>query len=75
MYPWEWLLADMSEPILGTYAAVGSIEPIWKMMWSIKGLLAVLWEMFPRHPNLLASYLDEPRGRVRMFRSIKMGTW
>ncbi len=62
LYPWEWLLADMPEQILGTYASVDWIEPIWKMLWSNKGLLAVLWEMFPGHPHLLASYLDGPRG-------------
>jgi glutathionylspermidine synthase len=33
LYPWEWLLADMPEQILGTYAAVDWIEPIWKMLW------------------------------------------
>ena len=38
------------------------IEPIWKMMWSNKALLAVLWEMFPGHPNLLETYLDGPHG-------------
>ena len=37
------------------------IEPIWKMMWSNKALLAVLWEMFPNHPNLLPAYF-EPHG-------------
>ncbi len=37
------------------------IEPIWKMMWSNKALLAVLWEMFPGHPNLLEAHLDGPR--------------
>ena len=37
------------------------MEPIWKMMWSNKALLAILWEMFPGHPNLLEAYLDGPR--------------
>ena len=38
------------------------MEPIWKMMWSNKALLAVLWEMFPGHPNLLEAHLDGPHG-------------
>jgi glutathionylspermidine synthase len=37
------------------------IEPIWKMMWSNKALLALLWEMYPNHELLLPTYLDSPR--------------
>ena len=33
------------------------IEPIWKMIWSNKAILAVLWQLFPNHPNLLAASL------------------
>jgi len=32
------------------------IEPMWKMMLSNKGLLPVLWELYPGHPNLLPAY-------------------
>jgi glutathionylspermidine synthase len=46
---------------LETMGAVQWIEPIWKMLWSNKALLAVLWEMYPGHPLLLPSYLDGPR--------------
>ena len=35
------------------------IEPAWKMLLSNKGLLSVLWELFPGHPNLLPCY-DDP---------------
>ena len=61
LYPWEWLLKDFGDPILRTYSQMDWIEPIWKMMWSNKGLLAILWEMFPNHPNLLPAFLDGPR--------------
>lgn len=37
------------------------IEPIWKMMWSNKALLAFLWELNPGHELLLPAYLDGPR--------------
>jgi glutathionylspermidine synthase len=37
------------------------MEPIWKMMWSNKALLAILWEMNPNHELLLPAYLDGPR--------------
>jgi len=62
LYPWEWLLKDFGAAILGAYSETIWIEPIWKMLWSNKALLAVLWELFPNHPNLLEAYLDGPRG-------------
>ncbi len=37
------------------------IEPIWKMMWSNKALLAILWELNPGHELLLPAFLDGPR--------------
>ena len=60
LYPWEWLLKDFSGPILETYGETIWIEPIWKMLWSNKALLAVLWELFPGHPNLLEAHLGGP---------------
>ena len=35
------------------------IEPAWKMLLSNKGLLAVLWELFEGHPNLLPASLEQ----------------
>jgi glutathionylspermidine synthase len=35
------------------------------MLLSNKALLAVLWELYPDHPNLLPSYLDGPRDLAR----------
>lgn len=61
LYPWEWLLADSAEKILAVCNEMDWMEPIWKMLWSNKGLLAILWERFPDHPNLLPAYLDGPR--------------
>jgi glutathionylspermidine synthase len=37
------------------------IEPIWKMLWSNKALLAILWELNPGHELLLPAYQDGPR--------------
>jgi len=62
LYPWEWLLKDFPGPLLEVLPKSIWMEPIWKMMWSNKALLAVLWEMFPKHPNLLAAHLDGPHG-------------
>ncbi|MGK5631473.1 glutathionylspermidine synthase family protein [Streptomyces sp. URMC 123] len=68
LYPWEWLTTDRFGPhVLETLDNGGGtgttcwIEPAWKMLLSNKALLAVMWELFPGHPNLLPSYLDGPR--------------
>ena len=38
------------------------IEPPWKAILSNKGILPLLWEMFPNHPNLLPAYFeDDPK--------------
>jgi len=61
LYPWEWLFMDP----FGVHLprdTMRLIEPPWKMTLANKGLLAVLWEMFPDHPSLLATYFDgDPR--------------
>ena len=61
LYPWEWLHAEAEWFNPEVLSATQWIEPAWKMMWSNKGLLPILWEMFPGHPNLLPAYFDEPR--------------
>ncbi|MEU9389178.1 glutathionylspermidine synthase family protein [Streptomyces sp. NPDC048324] len=68
LYPWEWLTTDaFAGHVLDTLdngGGTGStlwIEPAWKMLLSNKALLAILWELYPDHPNLLAAHLDGPR--------------
>ena len=66
LYPWEWMLSEpFAVQALRTYPHVQWIEPIWKMLLSSKGILAILWEMFPNHPNLLAAYLGRSRELTR----------
>ena len=65
LYPWEWLANEAFADVLVEDLARGGtlwIEPVWKMIWSNKGVLAVLWELFPEHPNLLAAGFDIPDG-------------
>lgn len=63
LYPWEWMAhEEFGSRALAEYARVDWIEPVWKMIWSNKGLLAILWELFPEHPNLLPAYLQKPSG-------------
>lgn len=58
LYPWEWLVEeDFGKHILSS--GTQFIEPAYKLLFSNKALLAVLWELFPNHPNLLPAYLDE----------------
>ncbi len=60
LYPWEWLLQDE----FGNYLAQTNltiIEPAWKMILANKGLLPILWELFPGHPNLLPAYHQPDR--------------
>jgi len=62
LYPWEWLWHEAFGRHLAE-ARVQFIEPTWKMLLSNKGLLPVLWELFPDHPNLLPAYeFAEPLG-------------
>jgi glutathionylspermidine synthase len=62
LYPWEWLVNEEFAPQLLESLGGGTLwlEPIWKMIWSNKAILAVLWGMFPDHPNLLPAGLDIP---------------
>ena len=63
LYPWEWIVHEEFAPqVLATYTQMQWIEPIWKMLFSNKGILAILWELFPGHPNLLKAHLREPEG-------------
>jgi glutathionylspermidine synthase len=55
LYPWEWLWHEEFGPQLA-HDPVQFIEPAWKMLLSNKGLLPILWELFPGHPNLLPAF-------------------
>jgi len=57
LYPWEWMMRDeFGKNVPRAQPAV--IEPAWKLLLSCKGILAVLWELYPDHPNLLAAYFE-----------------
>jgi glutathionylspermidine synthase len=63
LYPWEWMFHDEFGAKLKE-ARTRWIEPPWKAVLSNKGILPLLWEMFPGHPNLLPAYFeDDPRAR------------
>lgn len=56
LYPWEFMLR---EPFSRQLARSGDVfvEPAWKSILSNKGLLPLLWQRHPNHPNLLPSFL------------------
>jgi glutathionylspermidine synthase len=63
LYPWEAMVAEEFGPhAIATYPNVRWIEPIWKMLLSNKGILPILWELYPGHENLLEAHLDGPEG-------------
>jgi len=59
LYPWEWMVREEFGKHLGMAPTLW-IEPAWKMLLSNKGLLPVLWELYPRHPYLLEARFDSP---------------
>lgn len=64
LYPWEWMMREAfgaSLPGAGTQF----IEPPWKAVLSNKGILPLLWAMFPRHPNLLPAAFEDDEDGVK----------
>jgi glutathionylspermidine synthase len=58
LYPWEWMFHDAFGERLAE-APTRWIEPPWKAILSNKGILPLLWEMFPNHPNLLPAFFED----------------
>jgi glutathionylspermidine synthase len=58
LYPWEWMFHDEFGERLAK-APTRWIEPPWKAILSNKGILPLLWEMFPDHPNLLPAFFED----------------
>jgi glutathionylspermidine synthase len=65
LYPWEWMFRDEFGARLAN-APTRWIEPPWKAILSNKGMLALLWQMFPGHPNLLPAYFEDDGGAATL---------
>lgn len=65
LYAWEWLMAEKFGQFI-PQSGVRFFEPPWKSVLSNKGLLALLWEMFEGHPNLLPSYFEDEPGAASL---------
>jgi len=66
LYPWEAMLAEEFGPhALTSYKSVTSavnwIEPIWKLLLSNKGILPILWQLYPNHELLLEAHFEGPQ--------------
>ena len=59
LYPWEWLVREAFAPNLEKSTATW-MEPAWKMLLSNKGILPILWHLFPGHRLLLEASADKP---------------
>lgn len=68
LYPWEFLFDDDQEiakargksvlvPLV-TGGGTTFIEPIWKTILANKGILPILWDLYPDSPWLLASAFE-----------------
>jgi glutathionylspermidine synthase len=62
LYPWEWMFKEEFGENLLTSVWTTWMEPAWRMILSNKGILPILWELFPNHPNLLPAQFDNSRG-------------
>lgn len=66
LYPWEWMFAEgFGRSALWNLAQPDGtvwIEPPYKALWSNKGILAILWELFGNEPvrgrYLLPAYFE-----------------
>ncbi len=65
LYPWEWMFQDAFGAKLAD-APTRWLEPPWKAILSNKGILPLLWEMFPGHPNLLPAFFEDDPNAARL---------
>ncbi len=72
LYPWEWMVREDFGKYLGQDRTIW-IEPPWKMLLSNKGILPVLWELYPEHPNLLEARFENPGEMTAWIRKPLLG--
>jgi glutathionylspermidine synthase len=71
LYPWEWLFRERYASALAG-SRCQFVEPPWKALLSNKGLLALLWQMEPGHPNLLPAFFEgDPRCATLSARTVR----
>jgi glutathionylspermidine synthase len=58
LYPLEMMFESDYGHVLKNLK-VNIYEPLWKSILSNKGILPILWQLFPEHPNLLPAFFLE----------------
>lgn len=58
LYPWEFMVQETFGKVVRTSNTMW-LEPSWKMLLSNKGILPLLWQKYPDHPNLLPAFFDD----------------
>ena len=59
LYPYEWMVNEaFGKNLVADKLKAYWIEPSWKMILSNKAILAILWQLFPYHKNLLPTYFS-----------------
>jgi glutathionylspermidine synthase len=65
LYPWEWMFREeFGARLKGS--STRWVEPPWKAILSNKGILPLLWAMFPNHPNLLPAYFEDDPNAAKL---------
>jgi glutathionylspermidine synthase len=72
LYPWEWMVLEEFGKYLGGAETIW-LEPPWKMLLSNKGILPVLWKLYPNHPYLLAASFERPAAGADCVRKPLLG--
>jgi glutathionylspermidine synthase len=59
LYPWEFMVQEeFARVVVSSQTQI--IEPAWKMLLSNKGILPLIWQRYPNHPNLLPAFFETP---------------
>lgn len=59
LYPWEWMFREDFGKETAALNNTRWLEPPWKSLISNKGFMALLWEHYKGHKNLLETYFEE----------------
>ena len=60
LYPWEWMInEDFGQNLHETETAF--IEPLWKLVMSNKGIMAIMYELNPDSPYLLPTFFEDKK--------------
>ncbi len=75
LYPWEFIVEEelvfenkygcRAFPKIVESSSTIILEPLWKLILSNKGILPIMWQLYPNHPNLLETYFDDQSAQAK----------